>query len=52
MIITFNTLGVAAAAPLVMFGAHPRKRSRYSNKAVGYSNEVHKVVKEAVYGSK
>jgi len=26
--------------PLVIFGAHPHKRSRYSNRAVIYSNEA------------
>jgi len=32
------------------FGACPRKRSRYSNKVVSYSNKAYRIVKEAVYG--
>jgi len=34
----------AAVAPLVIFGARPHKRLRYSNRAVGYYNEEHRVV--------
>jgi len=40
-----------AATPLVIFGTLSCKRSKYSDRAVSYSNTAYRVVKEVIYGT-